>query len=250
MERLTKFLSTPSARRATQAEGPLSPVFEDISIHALCEEGDACWAIRLHKASYFYPRPLRGGRPALNNILCKMARISIHALCEEGDDALQSLLVCARLFLSTPSARRATLCRGTFTYTDYLISIHALCEEGDGILPDLKGTTSEFLSTPSARRATLPCHRTTYTKRTFLSTPSARRATVRLYSPTVNQKNFYPRPLRGGRLNELYHDFAERVFLSTPSARRATTKTAASSTNGNVFLSTPSARRATFCAGV
>ena len=35
----TKFLSTPSARRATDA-GELIPFFVDISIHALREEGD------------------------------------------------------------------------------------------------------------------------------------------------------------------------------------------------------------------
>ena len=57
------------------------------------------------------------------------------------------------LFLSTPSARRATS-NGLLNVGGQAISIHALREEGDGILPDLKGTTSEFLSTPSARRAT------------------------------------------------------------------------------------------------
>ena len=57
-------------------------------------------------------------------------------------------------FLSTPSARRATIAPPPLRGVPD-ISIHALREEGDGILPDLKGTTSEFLSTPSARRATL-----------------------------------------------------------------------------------------------
>ena len=58
--------------------------------------------------------------------------ISIHALREEGD--LEKLLFCLadRLFLSTPSARRAT--------TD---------ADGDTL------TVTEFLSTPSARRATV-----------------------------------------------------------------------------------------------
>ena len=58
------FLSTPSARRAT---GWLlgRPVSSRISIHALREEGDKppplCW----HWTSYFYPRPPRGGRRLL-----------------------------------------------------------------------------------------------------------------------------------------------------------------------------------------
>ena len=57
--------------------------------------------------------------------------ISIHALREEGDLGLRYEGDNAKVFLSTPSARRAT--NGT---TDYIQQ------------PD------EFLSTPSARRAT------------------------------------------------------------------------------------------------
>ena len=58
------------------------------------------------------------------------------------------------LFLSTPSARRATRPQH-FQGHPTAISIHALCEEGDYgraggvLLLDL------FLSTPSARRATI-----------------------------------------------------------------------------------------------
>ena len=56
---------------------------------------------------YFYPRPLRGGRRA-------------KAAIEDADE----------IFLSTPSARRATheLDHGQRAQ---VISIHALCEEGD-----------------------------------------------------------------------------------------------------------------------
>ena len=79
----------------------------------------------------------------------------------------------------------------------------------------------------------------------FLSTPSARRATRSWSGRGTAQRDFYPRPPRGGRRNEPLKRGILALFLSTPSARRATTKTAASSTNGNVFLSTPSARRAT-----
>ena len=79
------FLSTPSARRATHEldHGQRAQV---ISIHALCEEGD--------------PE---------NVVISKMPEISIHALCEEGDGAGLLLSTCKQLFLSTPSARRATL---------------------------------------------------------------------------------------------------------------------------------------------
>ena len=56
-----------------------------ISIHALCEEGDYTLMSCLAQLTYFYPRPLRGGRP-------------------EGRAFFYPL----KLFLSTPSARRAT----------------------------------------------------------------------------------------------------------------------------------------------
>ena len=56
--------------------------------------------------------------------------ISIHALREEGDDKWRELMHCPELFLSTPSARRAT--SGTQAFVRWLnISIHALREEGD-----------------------------------------------------------------------------------------------------------------------
>ena len=79
------FLSTPSARRATDADGDTLTVVE-ISIHALREEGDigslppgSRFTISIHalreegdgpagrtqpQADDFYPRPPRGGRRA------------------------------------------------------------------------------------------------------------------------------------------------------------------------------------------
>ena len=102
------------------------------------------------------------------------------------------------IFLSTPSARRATLRfprkvsipryfyprppRGGRRYLDRLsraflfISIHALREEGDTTSCTKKSVIMTFLSTPSARRATRPV------------LPIAGRSTY-----------FYPRPPRGGR---------------------------------------------------
>ena len=105
------------------------------------------------------------------------------------------------LFLSTPSARRAT---GTADRADAQrhISIHALREEGDLREPPPQAAPSQFLSTPSARRATRPVSPTRCWTSRFLSTPSARRATI---------------------FHFLFSQF--RRFLSTPSARRATAKT-------------------------
>ena len=102
-----KFLSTPSARRATRLRLVLPLRFlyfyprplrggrrrgrrrkntqSQISIHALCEEGDSISMSFAKAFLHFYPRPLRGGRPDRY---------------DASDDTRQ--------FLSTPSARRAT----------------------------------------------------------------------------------------------------------------------------------------------
>ena len=58
-------------------------------------------------------------------------RISIHALREEGDGKRTLQEVAQYIFLSTPSARRATLL-GLTPDGIFGISIHALREEGDG----------------------------------------------------------------------------------------------------------------------
>ena len=101
---------------------------------------------------YFYPRPPRGGRQGSNTVTINVTAISIHALREEGDSSGSSgptsssdfyprpprggrlfrrtAMRSIWLFLSTPSARRATSTTST------------VCE------------TRIFLSTPSARRAT------------------------------------------------------------------------------------------------
>ena len=125
---------------------------------------------------YFYPRPPRGRRR--ENIQCeaKLLAISIHALREEGDHPYSSWERGSNEFLSTPSARRATiprphlLCwhhdfyprppRGGRHLRQHVrsgihpISIHALREEGDGFWAAQRLSTTVFLSTPSARRAT------------------------------------------------------------------------------------------------
>ena len=102
---------------------------------------------------YFYPRPPRGGRRSTLNVGECPSVISIHALREEGDGVIHLDRPRFIVFLSTPSARRATtnrrnglLCRE--------ISIHALREEGDLEQVQQCGRLKLFLSTPSARRAT------------------------------------------------------------------------------------------------
>ena len=124
----TQFLSTPSARRATvhtqqplwEREISIHALREEgderevkpyerqyISIHALREEGDPQDHDHNQRGRHFYPRPPRGGRQA-----CIFTR------------------TITSLFLSTPSARRATRDAGRSDPVRQ-ISIHALREEGD-----------------------------------------------------------------------------------------------------------------------
>ena len=85
-----KFLSTPSARRATcfRCCGQRS---DSISIHALREEGDLPSARTAQLWGNFYPRPPRGGRRASPHPERRRRHISIHALREEGDVTRYSL---------------------------------------------------------------------------------------------------------------------------------------------------------------
>ena len=123
-----RFLSTPSARRATtgslakqqrtgisihalREEGDINfqlpRIPRSISIHALREEGDKTFSVFEMLLSHFYPRPPRGGRLRM-----------------------PAFLFAVTAFLSTPSARRATSYAG-LSFCSNGISIHALREEGD-----------------------------------------------------------------------------------------------------------------------
>ena len=104
---LSKFLSTPSARRAT-CSAVQSARRMPISIHALREEGDRVAGFFFCHSANFYPRPPRGGRLLGFKLNDKEDTISIHALREEGDGGNAPIK----------------------TYLDK-ISIHALREEGD-----------------------------------------------------------------------------------------------------------------------
>ena len=151
---MIRFLSTPSARRATNVlvaehtEGL-------ISIHALREEGDPGSSPPTGRGNDFYPRPPRGGRRSC-----------------------QLVLDCVYLFLSTPSARRAT-CGSLAGLGGHSISIHALREEGDRRNPAPQPREAHFYPRPPRG--------------------GRRRCRCRWWSPSY----FYPRPPRGGRRIDL-----------------------------------------------
>ena len=133
------------------------------------------------------------------------------------------------LFLSTPSARRATAVTQTGSVTS--VNFYPRPPRGGRRASTARRLSfMQFLSTPSARRATrtsctrsLPmrflstpsARRATYRYATykataiFLSTPSARRATRASSSRRCHSMYFYPRPPRGGRLlamlDKIYH---------------------------------------------
>ena len=173
--KVAEFLSTPSARRATSSSG----VRKSICLKFLSTPSArrATHRRRPEPAvqGHFYPRPPRGGRPALYLFHRPRIQISIHALREEGDTFPQAFNTADTRFLSTPSARRATVApifyswyirflstpsarRATRdmqnTSPDFPISIHALREEGDVRKYADVVKNIQFLSTPSARRAT------------------------------------------------------------------------------------------------
>ena len=105
-------------------------------------------------STYFYPRPPRGGRHAERCDAPNRFKISIHALREEGDTLPSTVAMPWELFLSTPSARRATL--NNSLHTDPLTENFYPRPPRGGRLDLVIGNTpfQLFLSTPSARRAT------------------------------------------------------------------------------------------------
>ena len=79
-------ISIHALREEGDLRAALGQTRRAISIHALREEGDLGAVVPGTTSIYFYPRPPRGGRPDNHHAVEEPAR-----------------------FLSTPSARRATL---------------------------------------------------------------------------------------------------------------------------------------------
>ena len=79
-----------------------------ISIHALREEGDGS-TVELWEAVSISIHALReeGDLDFYYPVFANLG-ISIHALREEGDVVMRTIAAWSMLFLSTPSARRAT----------------------------------------------------------------------------------------------------------------------------------------------
>ena len=184
-------------RGGRRADGAHTGGTDAISIHALCEEGDSSGCAIRTPCWYFYPRPLRGGRHVHILGVGIDLVISIHALCEEGDLRCGCCFLRHGLFLSTPSARRATAKAGGRQRL-FDISIHALCEEGDK-----DGNKKGFEWQISIHAL-------------------CEEGDGRCSAAAGHPPDFYPRPLRGGRHAADGLLIRGGLFLSTPSARRAT----------------------------
>ena len=193
----SKFLSTPSARRATDCKRG-QRTFHPISIHALREEGDRSGGRGNQNCRDFYPRPPRGGRPDPKGV------------CMSDE-----------LFLSTPSARRATL-----------YAMHSTCAPMDFYPRPPRGgrlggrtfydVTGGFLSTPSARRATLTLYNGGVP--TCISIHALREEGDQGRADRARPEGSISiHALREEGDNEDNNvDNVHTEFLSTPSARRAT----------------------------
>ena len=240
-----KFLSTPSARRATPTD----------TITAL-------WLF------YFYPRPPRGGRPALGALegvyghfyprpprggrpiqqqLMRASHTNFYPRPPRGGRQGGSTTTSeSGVFLSTPSARRAT-CDKILIESELVISIHALREEGDmGLIPPFCTMSHFYPRPPRGGRPgfgwfccrCLPISIHALREEGDIQLTNGKRAAIPISIHALREEgdppqfplflpfcDFYPRPPRGGRLKKSEKEEAAEKFLSTPSARRATPST-------------------------
>ena len=213
------FLSTPSARRATQKAMATAYCQNDfyprpprggrhvwqlqlrqgprISIHALREEGDAGRLKCRTRHADFYPRPPRGGRPNTPVSLPPVQHFYPRPPRGGRPRAEWCIIRTRRYFYPRPP-RGGRQLSSIVKLPPHIISIHALREEGDRWGRLCMGTSGYFYPRPprGGRPTTIL---TALRHLEFLSTPSARRATHRRLPAGWVLCHFYPRPPRGGR---------------------------------------------------
>ena len=167
------FLSTPSARRATKP--PLLMLSIWHYFYPRPPRGGRRLAAKLPPRDHdFYPRPPRGGR-RVSRVRAR-ERDDFYPRPPRGGRRTEWMEQSdAEIFLSTPSARRATVAHGKSRPASP-ISIHALREEGDSSAPRVVCSARNFYPRPP-RGGRQKCSTTTPGHCRFLSTPSARRAT-------------------------------------------------------------------------
>ena len=186
-----------------------------ISIHALREEGDARAPTLPPTPRNFYPRPPRGRRPRCYRVTPREYSYFYPRPPRGRRQRSCISLVQTAIFLSTPSARKATTSRDVQA-RHLVISIHALREEGDVVVGGVEMLNTIFLSTPSARKATEWAKNLGIYQEEFLSTPSARKATRISGKFRSNATDFYPRPPRGRRRKRIRRPIRTSDFYPRP----------------------------------
>ena len=176
------FLSTPSARRATAVLTTPSSFLE-----------------------HFYPRPPRGGRQYVAS--CSSLPVYFYPRPPRGGRLINDVAqIEGNPFLSTPSARRATI-RHRKCSPFPLISIHALREEGDQGGASTPSGAQDFYPRPP--RGGRRVRRTYLWERNEISIHALREEGDANYPVfPLRCSYFYPRPPRGGR-----------PFLALPDSR-------------------------------
>ena len=235
-----KFLSTPSSQRATP------PVRRADGTSRFLSTPSSQRATGTHQCSdrgygYFYPRPLRRGRPDFDRVnLYRELFLSTPSSQRATPDRLCRIV--HHRFLSTPSSQRAT-----WSNTTEMISTGNFyprpLRRGRRSSITCSFVTGLFLSTPSSQRATNAFTCTIASEIISIHALFAEGDTSRSYAINCRgisihalfaegdtqemqlkegQLYFYPRPLRRGRLG--YSEMVLNMwkFLSTPSSQRAT----------------------------
>ena len=143
----------------------------------------------------FNPRPPRGGRRrSTGDAINFAAFVSIHAPARGRRRTLAVLILCRRVFQSTPPAGGATT-NGTDPAPRHVVSIHAPRAGGDARSRSQRNLDRRFQSTPPARGAT-PVFKA-QTSECFNPRPprGGRHCARRVLN--VDER-FNPRPPRGG----------------------------------------------------
>ena len=193
---LSKFLSTPSARRATGG-GRLSDLPAGVSIHALREEGDVSGVMYPQFEHRFLSTPsARRATVTSPPVRWTTAFLSTPS-ARRATYVPNSTMRQWKMFLSTPSARRATL-PGCSTGLPRQGFYPRPPRGGRRVRSSSRQSKRVFLSTPSARRAT-------FFVLGSIAYPSISIHALReegdeqpIWSITTHPY-FYPRPPRGGR---------------------------------------------------
>ena len=169
----------------------------NISTHALREEGDKIALVRFALSFYFYPRPPRGGRR--QKFTSKgWKRLFLPTPSARRATSGYSRVLISRPFLPTPSARRATRpSRWTRSSGSYF---YPRPPRGGRRTHQTRRDHNHTISTHALREegdTTSLTHRQLYCK---ISTHALREeGDCSMLSCSIGQDNFYPRPPRGGR---------------------------------------------------